>query len=459
LWAASIIRTPLFLQNRNDSYQQQLKQHTAVGSIGTLFFRSDKWTLDPLDNHEIGRQVAAAVNYKNSQAAFFISTSGSAGIPKIVCVGANQLIESAKRVNTKVSLHQSSRWMLSLLPCHIGGLSIIVRCIEAGATLIVPTNQKRATLYKECSDLEATHISLVPSIADEFISYGNLPDSLKCILLGGEKLNYTHRIKFSTIPQFFISYGSTETSSCIAVSRLNEVSDAANCVGNVIEDTTVKIRDASGKKCDIYQEGLIEISGPTINKVFKSSEVGHTRLRGNSDILFESDSKNNLTWYSNDLGYLDEFGRLHVLGRSDDIIISGGVKISSDEIVETTLQHFPILEAAVTKVTDEHWGERPFLFIAENKSVKGNLLYAKLREILGPFKAPRDIVIIREMPRTTIGKINHSVLKDLAFGLNSGAKDSLNSTIEHYRYTGNLPKADAEDMNENQRKQPRSNQT
>jgi|GEM_PF-3256718 len=399
-WGARLAGVPILLEHPHDSPDRLSKNRAAAGVGGVLRLVND----GPSCRYEIEQLAEASPLPTN--AAVLIATSGSSGTPKIIPLTAQQLLASASRVNEKLGVTSNSAWLLSLMPAHIGGLSIIVRAVVAGCAVVIPPDLKRPTLNKITHEHSVTHLSLVPSVAEEFIGLGPLPESLKALLLGGERITTTQRRALSSVPQCYLSYGATETASCIAVARLSEIAQIPDSVGFPLSDTIIRIRDEHGELCSIGKSGLVEVIGPTI-----------------SAQEYDADSEHKI-WRSADRGYLDDSGLLHILGRTDDVIISGGVKISSHEIVDAAAASNLVTEAAVIKSPDNQWGERAILFVTAPPKTSAEALYHELREKLGALRAPREIIILAVFPRTSIGKINRAALSQYR-----GDSEDVNRTL------------------------------
>ncbi|AZG08992.1 long-chain fatty acid--CoA ligase [Pigmentiphaga sp. H8] len=112
-------------------------------------------------------------------------------------------------------------------------------------------------------------------------------------------------------------------------------------------------------------------------------------------------------WYfTGDTGYLDEDGELHVTGRVDDMIISGGENISPVDIESVLSLHPGVDEVAVAGLRDERWGQRVVAFIKRKDAVDGEALDAYCRGTdLANFKRPREYVFVSEIPKSPVGKI------------------------------------------------------
>jgi len=112
-------------------------------------------------------------------------------------------------------------------------------------------------------------------------------------------------------------------------------------------------------------------------------------------------------WYfTGDTGYLDEDGELHVTGRVDDMIISGGENISPVDIESVLSLHPGVDEVAVAGLRDERWGQRVVAFIKRKDAVDGEALDEYCRGTdLANFKRPREYVFVSEIPKSPVGKI------------------------------------------------------
>jgi o-succinylbenzoate---CoA ligase len=116
-----------------------------------------------------------------------------------------------------------------------------------------------------------------------------------------------------------------------------------------------------------------------------------------------------------DLGRLDPGGRLVVLGRSDDLVISGGVNVHPDEVEAVLATHPGVAEAAVAGRPDPEWGQRVAAFVVPREPAHPPTLAelrAFARERLAPAKAPRELVLVPALPRSSSGKLLRRLLPD-----------------------------------------------
>ncbi|KAK3313412.1 hypothetical protein B0H66DRAFT_351064 [Apodospora peruviana] len=122
--------------------------------------------------------------------------------------------------------------------------------------------------------------------------------------------------------------------------------------------------------------------------------------------------------HSGDLAVWHPDGSLQIQDRAKDIIISGGENISSVALESMLVEHPDVLEAGVVAVPDSHWGERPkaYLTIKEGKELKGQevIEWAKHQSSISKFMVPREVEIVKELPKTSTGKIKKNVLREWA---------------------------------------------
>ncbi|MBV9831239.1 MAG: long-chain-fatty-acid--CoA ligase [Marmoricola sp.] len=124
-------------------------------------------------------------------------------------------------------------------------------------------------------------------------------------------------------------------------------------------------------------------------------------------------------WYhSGDLGVMHPDGYVELRDRAKDVIISGGENISTVEVEQAVLSHPAVLEAAVVGVPDDRWGERPkaFVILRQGRSVEPDEVIEHVKTAIARYKAPRDVEIVAELPKTSTGKIQKFELRAKEWG-------------------------------------------
>ena len=336
-----------------------------------------------LPAHEQARQVAAiaptAVIDEHGQRhrreggrpaepgdALLIATSGTTGTPK-VAIHTHAGVEASARAISAV-LHAdpaADRWLACLPVAHIGGLSVILRSLVTGTPVEVhPQFSPEAAV--EALDRGATLVSLVTRALHQVPA-----ERFRAILLGGAAPPADRPANA------IATYGLTETGS------------------GVIYDG----RPLPGVEVSLGPDGEIRLRCPMLLRAYR-----HDPSPLDADGWFAT----------GDLGRWNPDGTLAVDGRRDEVIVTGGEKVWPDR-VETVLNRHPgVAEAAVVGRPDPDWGHRVVaLVVPADPSAPPGLeeLRAAVKEVLGPWCAPRELELRSEvLPRTSLGKIRRTDL-------------------------------------------------
>ena len=316
-----------------------------------------------VEHQEVLSQEVPSQAVANAPATVILS-SGSTGLPKAVVHSMRAHVASAVGAATNIPLRPGDRWLWSLPLYHVSGLSILVRCAVAGATVVGVSNASHlnAELLK---DQRITHLSVVATQLRRLMESEQFPaPHLKAVLLGG-----------SSVPSVLVdearargvavhtTYGLTEMASQVTTSL-------ATC------DPITSGRVLPNRELQVADNGEILVRGETLC-------LGYYR-DGRIVPAVDEDG-----WFhTRDRGALDEAGQLTVAGRIDNMFISGGENIYP-EVIERELLKLPNVEQAiVVPKPDEEFGARPVAF------VKGRLSEdweAELRGALRGLELPTAI--------------------------------------------------------------------
>ena len=274
-----------------------------------------------------------------------LETSGTRGMPKIALLPHSSHYYSAKGKHPLIEYRPGDHFSCSLPFNHIAGLMILYRSMLAGGTLVF--------------DPEAPchHYSFVVFQLREFLAKTHLHSGVRSILLGG-----------SLIPQdlcdaalrlglpLFITYGMTEAGSQIATSRYT---------GSLAFDAPLP-----GREIKIEKEELC-LRGKTLFKGYLNNASPFVR-----------------GWFLTKDRASFENGRLTILGRSDNLIISGGENIDPKQIRTAALSIPGISEARVTSRPDKRYGHRPLLHVKLTLPLSPLEIRKKLLALLTPYHVP-----------------------------------------------------------------------
>lgn len=320
--------------------------------------------------------------------ALIISTSGSEGQPRAVLLGTHNLDAAARASNRRQPLRGGDLWLNCLPLYHIGGQSILWRCARAGAGVLLHEGFEAARVAADLARHPVSHLSLVPAMLARLLDIGAPPPpGLRHVLIGGAALSpalYTraHAAGWPLVP----SYGMSETAAQIASWQPEDGPWQAGQVGRVLP----------GSEVAIAADGRIRLRGPQVM-------LGYLQGGG-------VDADGWLT--TGDLGRLDADGRLSVLGRADDMLISAGRNIHPLD-VEACLAAFPgVRDVAVTGLPDPVWGDRVVALVVGSATAGALLEHA--RHHLPSAALPRSIVFLDSLPRNPAGKLQRATLRQIA---------------------------------------------
>ena len=325
--------------------------------------------------------------------AVVIETSGSTAAPKRVMLSTDALLASAAA--SSVALGGDGQWLLALPAHYIAGVQVLVRSIAAGTEpVLLPPGHFDPAVFAEYAGRLVEPLrftSLVPvQLARLLDAAADNPAILAVltrftgILVGGQAVSpaLIERAVLLGV-RVLRTYGSSET--------------AGGCVydGVPIGNTVVRAVD-----------GQLEISGSVLADGYLGDEE-RTRDRFVDD--------RGLRWYrTGDLGAVAADGTVSVTGRADNVIISGGEKVSLDA-VEALVRVLPGLsEAVVVRSGDPVWGQVPVVVLAAAEPPDLDQVRAAVALRLGPAARPARLVLVEALPLLASGKPDRQALEALA---------------------------------------------
>ncbi|HET7273332.1 MAG TPA: o-succinylbenzoate--CoA ligase, partial [Rubrobacter sp.] len=291
--------------------------------------------------------------------------------------------------NTNIPLTPGDRWLHSLPLYHVGGLSILFRCLLAGATITLP--EPGTPLGEAITVLRATHVSLVATqllrLLREDVDLGGL----KAVLLGGGPVPaYLVDEALARGLPVHTSYGLTEMASQVTTTQPGAAPEELRTAGRVLPHREISV---SG-------EGEILVRGETLFAGYVEGEKVDRPLDPSGWL------------HTGDLGELDDEGYLRVTGRRDNLFISGGENVQPEEIEEALCRLEGIDEAVVVPVPDDEFGDRPVAFVRTNGvALEPEYLAQSLEPVLPRFKIPisfhpcPDAAVAMKADRAALGEL------------------------------------------------------
>ncbi len=308
--------------------------------------------------------------------AVVIATSGTSGRARLVELSRGAVEGAIERANAAIEVTVEEPWLAVLTPAHVGGLLIYLR--HAIFSTPVAAHERFDPSALEGRGSACT--SVVPAMAARL---GASSTSLHGVTLvvGGGVLGFETRAALQLRgARVFQTYGLTETCGGIAYE------------GVPLPD--VEVRTVEG--------GLVEVRGPTLFSGYRGD-------RAATAAAFDPGG-----WFrTHDLGSLDADGHLTVYGRADDAIRSGAETIWPEEVEAVLARHAKVADVAVAGRPDPEWGEHVAAWVVP-RSIDDPPSLEELRdhcrEDLARFKAPKELSLVTDLPRTANGKLRRTAL-------------------------------------------------
>jgi O-succinylbenzoic acid--CoA ligase len=348
----------------------------------------------PEDLLEVVRHRTEPTDIPLQRSATIIFTSGSTGVPKAALHTFGNHYYNALGSNANIALRPGDRWLHSLPLYHVGGLSILFRCLLAGATVALP--QPGTSPGESIASLGATHVSLVSTQLSRLLRESADLGRLEAVLMGGGPVppSLVDEALARGLP-LHTSYGLTEMASQVTTTPPDASIEELRTAGRVLPNREVSISE----------RGEIMVRGETLFAGYVEGEELDRPLDPEG-------------WFhTRDLGELDESGYLRVGGRIDNLFISGGENVQPEEIEEALCRLEGVDEAVVVPVPDEEFGARPVAFVRTYGGVRD--LSGELESVLPRFKIPITYHPWPEEARRGM-KVDRAALGKRALRLRSG---------------------------------------
>jgi o-succinylbenzoate---CoA ligase len=340
---------------------------------GTLLERARPTvSLDALGARRIDGEAA------DPEIALIVHTSGTGGAPKFAQFDRRAIDAAVASSASALGASDGDRWLCCLPLAHVGGLLVLLRAVLLGAPVTIHTGFDAAAVAAERG---SAFTSLVPTMLGRLVAAGAELSAFRAILVGGAHLSPQLRASAERAGASVVeTYGLTE--SC----------------GGVVYDGV----PLPGTEMRIDPEGGIELHGPTLMRGYRFDPSA-------TAAAFTEDG-----WLRpGDAGEIDGEGRLHVVGRFDDLINTGGEKVWPDEVEAALRQHPRVRDVAAGGRPDPEWGQRVVVWVVPADRFDPpslDELRAFVARSLPRHAAPRELILEERLPRTASGKLRRAAL-------------------------------------------------
>ncbi len=340
----------------------------------------------PTDQQPGDREVLAALTGWLASAAdpepWVVATSGSTGRPKRVLLPRAAVLASVEASARR--LGASGQWLLAVPAAYVAGVQVLARSLVAGHEPVLLGEHGSLAAAAATMTRAERFVSLVPTQLHRLLA-GEHPEDLAAlrdfhtVLVGGGPVGERLRERAAAAGvRVVATYGSAET--------------AGGCVYDGVA--------LDGVAVALERDGRIRLGGPTLFAGYADDpELSAEVLRDG--------------WFrTSDAGRLDEDGRLQVLGRLDDMVVTGGVNVPAPAVAARLREHPEVAEAEVLGVPDAEWGNRLVAFVV------GDLDLARARDWVGERHprswAPRQLLRLPVVPLLANGKPDRLRLRAMA---------------------------------------------
>ncbi len=339
--------------------------------------------------------------------AAFLYTSGTTGRSKGAMLTQANLLSNAETLVNEWRFANSDVLLHALPIFHTHGLFVATNVMLAsgGSMIFLPKFDLDDMLRLMP---QATTMMGVPTFYTRLLSDDRftrqLTQDMRLFISGSAPLLAETHVQFEdrTGHRILERYGMTETN--MNTSNPYDGERRAGTVGFPLPDVELKVTDPeSGETLPSGEIGIIEVRGPNVFQGYwQMPEKTAAELRENGFFI------------TGDLGRIDEDGYVHIVGRGNDLIISGGYNIYPKEI-ELLLDEQPgVLESAVIGVPHPDFGETPVGILVPTPGQTPDIEAIKdtIQGALARFKHPRQLILLNELPRNTMGKVQKNILRD-----------------------------------------------
>ncbi len=343
-----------------------------------------------------------------------IYTSGTTGRPKGALLTHKSMLASARAQAAHFDIQETDITAAHMPFNHVGGLTCAVLTALVSRSSLVLIPNFRPDLVLEAID--KYRITVFGGVPTMFVMMFNMPrfhefdvSSVRLCIAGGS--NVEPQLCREIVEKFPSTklvnlYGLSETSGACIISPMNDsLEKVMQSIGKPIGDFQAKVIGKDGEELPPGEIGELAIQGACV-------VAGYDGLEDATKEAFSADG-----WlYTGDMAYLDEEGYVYLKGRKKEMYIQGGFNVYPVEIENLLTTHPKVAIAAGIGIPDPVFGEvgRYYILPKAGYEVTEDELLAFCRQHLADYKVPRQFVIVDDLPLTPAGKVQKSLLKQMA---------------------------------------------
>ncbi len=354
---------------------------------------------------DLPAEPASPVPRRSDDVAAILYTSGTTGKPKGAMLTQANLVANGETLIGLWRFSPEDRLIHALPIFHVHGLFVAVHCVVfSGASMVFLPKFDSGAVVEEMarsSVLMGVPTFYIRLLADARFTR-DAAAGMRLFVSGSAPLSADiHRAFEARCGHRVLErYGMTETG--MLTSNPYDGERRAGFVGPPLPDVELRIAEfESGRVLPQGEVGIVEVRGPNVF-------AGYWRMPEKTESEFRADG----FFITGDMGVIDEAGYVQLVGREKDLIISGGLNVYPAEVEALLDDRADIAEAAVIGVPHPDLGEAVVAVVQAAGSLDAEGVREDLRRDLAAFKVPKQIIVLDELPRNTMGKIQKKLLRE-----------------------------------------------
>lgn len=352
-----------------------------------------------------------------SDPAVLIYTSGTTGTPKAAVITHAALIENGRASSRFAIGVTEADTILCVMPLfHVGGLCYyLLASYMAGATSILRPAFELQDLIGSLRRFSITNVHLVPTMISDFVAHADASDAaahLKRIVYAGSAMPVALLERAMSVFRgcsFSQSYGSTE-GGMISTLHPADHAQAASSVehahllrscGRPLPECSVRIVRDDLTDCAANEPGEVIVRSAR-------TMAGYWNLPQRTAAVFTDGYL-----HTGDIGRFDEQGYLYLVDRKNDMVVTGGENVFPSEVEQVLYRSPDVQDAAVFGLPDARWIEKVVaaVVLRPGSAAKAEDLIAFAKLHLAPYKCPKQVLLVDDLPRTGVGKVSRKALR------------------------------------------------
>lgn len=383
---------------RFESVEQIFSFHIDAGDFADfhafLQTGSDEEPQAILDDHDV---------------ALMLYTGGTTRFPRAVQITHLNLfcVVSSVLIDLPCSYKDKSLAVMPLF--HVAACAYSLMCLFVGGTVVVLPRVDMGEILKTVEQERITLIVLLPPLYRQMLDH---PDFGKYDLSSIRLATYfaavmpeslLHELMEKLCPNLCLMFGQTEMSPSVTVFKPEDQLRKKKSLGNPTVHVEIGVMDEQGKLLPPGQVGEFVYRAPTVMKGYFNNEE-------------ENEKAFRYGWFhSGDMGYLDEDHYVYFVDRKKDMIKTGGENVASIEVEKTIYEDPRVQEVCVVGLPHERWIEAVTAFVTPKPgaSIREEEILSLCKSRMAGFKVPKKVVVLDDLPRSSVGKVLKYKLKDL----------------------------------------------